>query len=106
MVDVLSMVILCDTISIEVIEAVTSSFASANSAFASSKPGQGFEMQLGWLSLRDTRSGSHVTGFRDGRPVSFDDTWLLSGTPQSKIISYLNLGHYQWTGRLYNDGIL
>jgi hypothetical protein len=48
-IDVLLMVILCDTISMGV-AAVTRSFASANSALASSKPGQGFEMRLGWLS--------------------------------------------------------
>jgi hypothetical protein len=40
---VLFMDILCDTISIGV-AAVTRSFASANSALASSKPGQGFEI--------------------------------------------------------------
>jgi hypothetical protein len=30
-------------------------------------------MHLGWLSLCDTQPGSHVTVFRDGRPVPYDD---------------------------------
>jgi hypothetical protein len=71
--DVLSKVILCNAISIEAIEAVTRSFASANSAFASSKPGQGFEMHLGWLSPCDTRPGSQVTVFSDDRLIPYDD---------------------------------